>query len=218
MIDLFVQHGSYIGIVLFLILTGCGLPVPEEVPIVMAGVFSAQGTLQPALALGACLFGALVGDCLIYAIGYHFGHNLLKDHPRFARFLRADRESKFEDLITRHGLKVLLVGRFMIGVRSPVYLSAGVLRIPFRRFLLMDIFCVTLVVSAFFGLSFAFGEHILKWIRGAEIGLTVTVLLAVASVVALLYWRRKRQTARSGAAAKTAEHPGVFKPGKRTVA
>lgn len=43
--------GSYLGIVLFLTLTGIGLPVPEEVAIVAAGAEQGRGTplvLRPA--------------------------------------------------------------------------------------------------------------------------------------------------------------------------
>src|SRR5690349_12116149 len=119
MADLFIEHGSYFGIALFLILTGCGLPIPEEVPILAAGVLSSNGKLEPWLAFASCLGGALIGDCVMYSIGHYFGHNLLKDHKWFAKLLSAEREEKFEFLIRRHGLKVLFVARFMVGVRSP---------------------------------------------------------------------------------------------------
>jgi membrane protein DedA with SNARE-associated domain len=183
---------SYLGIILFLVLTGCGLPIPEEVPLVLAGVLSAKGRLDPEWAFSACLFGALVGDCLMYAIGYHFGHNLLREHPKFARFLRADREVQFEQAIERHGFKVMLLSRFMVGVRGPVYLAAGVIRMPFRAFLLYDLICATLVVGTFFGLSYAYGEQIARVLRNAEVTFTLVVLLLVA-LTALWMIRRHRR-------------------------
>src|SRR5262245_43409166 len=131
MLEFLVQHGSYFGIALFLILTGCGLPIPEEVGILTAGVLSSSADMNPWLAFAACLIGALIGDCIMYGIGHHWGHGLLKNHPWFAHLLSADREEKFEFLIRRHGLKVLFAARFMVGVRGPVYLSAGVLRVGF---------------------------------------------------------------------------------------
>ena len=48
------EQGSYLGIVLFLTLTGLGLPVPEEVPIVAAGVASRAEALDWWWALPAC--------------------------------------------------------------------------------------------------------------------------------------------------------------------
>src|SRR5688572_6324451 len=134
MLDFLVHDWSYLGIIAFLILTGCGMPIPEEVPIVLAGVLSSkEDGLDPWMAYAACLTGALVGDAVMYAIGYHWGHGLLKEHPKFAHILHAEREERFERAIQNHGLKVLLVARFLVGVRGPVYLAAGVARISFRR-------------------------------------------------------------------------------------
>ena len=90
MIASFFHPSSYFGIALFLVLTGCGLPLPEEVAIVVAGVLSAQGHLHAGLALLACLIGAIVGDCIMYAIGHRWGHSLLYRHPRIAKLMRAD--------------------------------------------------------------------------------------------------------------------------------
>ena len=48
------SHSHYLGIVLVLVLSGFGLPIPEEVPVVMAGILAAHGTLDPGLAFAAC--------------------------------------------------------------------------------------------------------------------------------------------------------------------
>ncbi|MCA9246052.1 MAG: DedA family protein [Planctomycetales bacterium] len=194
MFDGLLNPGSYLGIIIFLILTGCGLPVPEEVPIIAAGVLSAHDQLNPWLAFVSCVVGALIGDSVMYAIGYHFGHNLLKEHPWFAHILHAEREEKFEEMIRNHGLKVLLLARFMVGVRSPVYLSVGMLRVSFRRFVLTDLVCATAVIGLFFGLSYVYGEHIAYFLR--TFGMTLTVVVVVAGSIAglVVYLRRRRQT------------------------
>jgi membrane protein DedA with SNARE-associated domain len=198
MFDFLVQDWSYLGIICFLVLTGCGLPIPEEVPIVLAGVLSAKPDgLDPYLAYTSCLVGALVGDAVMYGIGYRWGHGLLKDHPKFARFLHAEREERFERAIQNHGLKVLLVARFMVGVRGPVYLAAGVARISFRRFVLMDLLAATLVVSLFFGLSYTFGPHISAAMRRLEITLTVVIVMTLLALAIIIYWRRRRMIAQA---------------------
>lgn len=189
--EFLLENGGYLGIIIFLVLTGCGLPIPEEVPIVLAGIFSAQGRLEPEWAFAACLFGALLGDSVMYAIGYHFGHGLVAAHPKFGKFLGAQREAYFEQAIQRHGFKVMLLARFLVGVRGPVYLAAGVVRMPFRRFLLWDLICATLVVGTFFGLSYSYGEHITRLLRDAEMKLTLIVLAIIG--FAFLWWMRRRR-------------------------
>jgi len=196
MLDFLFVHGSYLGIILFLTLIGCGLPIPEEVPIITAGVLSSSGQLDPRLAFLACLIGAVMGDSVMYAIGHHFGHKLVRIHPRLAQLVHAEEEEKFEYLIKRHGLKVLFVARFLVGVRSPVYLSAGVLRVGYLRFLVMDLLCASVVIGLFFGLSYAYGHHVVQWVRQAELWLTIVVLLAIAIVAGSFYWRGRKRVNR----------------------
>ncbi len=188
--DFLLQFG-YLGIIIFLVLTGCGLPIPEEVAVIFAGVVSSQGHLDPKLAAAACLFGALLGDSLMYAIGYHFGHNLMALHPKLGKFVGAEREEYFEQAILRHGFKVMLLARFMVGVRGPVYLAAGVVRMPFRRFLLWDLICATLVVGTFFSLSYFYGKQITGLVRDAE--LTLTLVVCALGVIAGVWWMRRRR-------------------------
>jgi membrane protein DedA with SNARE-associated domain len=196
--DIPIDHISYLGIIAILVLSGTGLPIPEEVPVVAAGIASSVGTLNPWWAFAACLLGALGGDAVLYAIGYHFGHSLLTRHPRFAHLLHAEREARIEQMIRRHEVKVFFLSRFMVGVRAPVYLAAGVLRIPFHRFLLIDAFCATTVVGLFFGLSYAYGHRLTSFIRQSEIWLTASVAVLVCAAVCVFFWTRRRRT-RSGA-------------------
>lgn len=184
---------SYLGIVVFLVLTGCGLPLPEEVAIILAGVLSAQGHLVPWLAFVACLVGALLGDAIIYWIGFRWGHNLLSYHPRLAKLMGAEREKRFEEAIEEHAFKVMLLSRFLVGVRGPVYLAAGVVRLPFRLFLIYDVICAAIVVGLFFGLAYLFGDPVARWLRDAEWTVTLVVLLIVL-VAGLILYRRHRET------------------------
>ncbi len=197
MFDWLLQSGSYLGIFSFMVLTGCGLPLPEEVAIVYAGVQSAQGDLLTPAAYVACLAGALIGDAAMYGIGRRFGHSLVRRHPRLAKLVHAEREEQFERAILRHGFKVLLLSRFMVGVRGPVYLAAGVVRMPFRRFLLWDLVCATIVVSVFFAVAYYLGEvfdqdAIGGMVRETELAITV-VALATVGIIAFVALRRHRR-------------------------
>ncbi len=191
MSELFLQLWPYLSIVLFMIATGCGLPLPEEVAIVSAGIGSANGTLDPSMALASCLVGGLLGDMAMYGIGYKcFGW--VKHHPRVARLLHVEREKQMEKLIARHGFKFFFVARFMVGVRGPLYIASGMLKIPFRRFIFVDLFCASTVIGLFFGLSYYFGGRIFDSIRTAEWWLT-GILIGVLAVVLLVCFVRYRR-------------------------
>jgi membrane protein DedA with SNARE-associated domain len=194
--EFLLTHGpylSYLVITVVLILSGSGFPIPEEVPIILAGVLSADdGPLNPFIAVACCLFGALVGDCIMYWIGYHFGRGVLCEHRWWARYVTPEREARIEEMFQQHGLKVFFVARFLVLLRTPVYLTSGILRVSFKKFLLIDLVCATAVVGSFFTLAYFFGEGIVKWIRRGEWGLTVGVVIAVACV-AFFLWRRYRR-------------------------
>lgn len=193
-LDWLIQKTSYLGFIAFLALCGLGLPIPEEVALVTAGVFSSNGTLDhPTMAFAACLIGALLGDSIMYAIGRRLGHGYLMKHPRFAWLIDPEREEKFEQIVQRHGFKLLLFTRFLVGVRGPVYFAAGAARVPYWRFLLWDGVAATMVVSIVFGLGYFYGAEITRWVRTFELGATLVVLVVVLALAAVLYTRFHRR-------------------------
>ena len=214
-------HGpllAYFGIALALTLTGCGLPIPEEVFIIIAGVASsgADSTLDPWFALLACVVGAIAGDSVVYGLGRFLGHKFFHKHPIFARILHEDREAQMEEKLRRHGLKVLFVARFLVGVRAPIYLAAGVMRVPFRRFLLFDAFCATAVVSFFFVLSFFFGQTVGEIITTYRVPFTIAVVVIVLGAAAI--WALRRRARKANAEPLTVASPNSSEKKKSNVA
>ncbi|KZS58861.1 hypothetical protein A4G26_01820 [Mycobacterium kansasii] len=85
------------------------------------------------------------------------------------------------------GLKVFLLVRFLLGMRTPLYLAIGALRMDFRRFLVCDVVCATLAVGIFFLLSYLGAGWISGLIHRSE--WAGTVILLVAAAGAGLYYR-----------------------------
>ena len=119
--------------------------------------------------------------------------------------LHAEREAKIEQMIRKHELKVFFLSRFMVGIRAPVYLTAGILRIPFRRFILIDAVCATSVVGLFFGLSYAYGDQVTRLIRRSELGVTLAVVVAVGAVLCFFFWKHWRHKRTALAEAESCE-------------
>lgn len=191
MLGSLLHPSSYLGFFLFIAATGCGMPIPEEAAIVVAGVLCSQDQLYWPIALVTCLAGAVVGDSFMYAIGYRWGHGIFTSHPRFAKLFATENEQQFQRAVEAHALKVMLIARFLVGIRAPVYVMTGVVHLPFRRFLLYDVISASLVVSVVFGLSYYFGEQVTGWVRHAEIKATVVVVLVVIAAIAILYYRHR---------------------------
>src|SRR3954452_14603516 len=179
---------SYLGFFVFIAATGCGLPIPEEAAVVVAGVLSSQDQANVWVAFIACLGGEIVGDTFMYAIGYRSGHRLFTSHPRFAKLLAEENEGEFHHELQRHALKIMLIARFLIGIRAPVYVMTGAVRMPYRRFLVYDVISASVVVGTVFWLSYMFGANVQEWVHHTEFIATLIVLAVVAVVGGVLYY------------------------------
>ena len=108
---------GYLGIALLLVLGGLGLPVPEEAPIILAAVLSQGGKMWWPLALASCFAGVLLGDFVVYFLGFVYGEKVMS-LPLTRKFLSRAREAQIKGYFHRHGFKILILGRFAVGFRT----------------------------------------------------------------------------------------------------
>ena len=134
---------GYLGIALLLVLGGLGLPVPEEAPIVLAAVLSRGGKMWWPLALASCFAGVLLGDFVVYFLGFFYGEKVMS-LPLTRKFLSPAREAQIKGYFHRHGFKILILGRFAVGFRTGAYLTAGILKLPALKLFLTDLFAASL--------------------------------------------------------------------------
>jgi membrane protein DedA with SNARE-associated domain len=93
----------------------------------------------------------------------------------------------------RHGLKFVLMARLVMGLRAAAFLTAGLVRVPFPRFLLVDVAAVLVSVPLAFGLAYAVADSIaVALVRVHEMQLWIggAVLLVAAGWV-FVWWRRR---------------------------
>ncbi len=160
---------------------GLGLPIPEEIPILAAGVLAAEGVVRWWIALPVCLFGVLSGDCVLYWVGRHWGEHILD--WRIVRWvLSREREERLKAAYHRHGVKIVFTARHIVGVRAAAFLTAGIVRLPFGRFLAVFMDQLERLIADI--------HRIERW--GMLVGL---VLLA--GWLAVLAYRRAHRTARA---------------------
>jgi membrane protein DedA with SNARE-associated domain len=173
---------TYPGVFLVLLATGLGVPIPEELPIVIAAMMARWQVMHWAGALGSCLGGVLAGDMLLYVVGRHFGRRILA-WPAARRILAPEREARVMDAYHRHGLKFVVMARLVMGLRAAAFLTAGLVRVPFLRFVLVDVAAVLVSVPLAFGLAYAVADSVAValayvhemqlWVGGAVLGLAV---------------------------------------------
>ena len=183
---------GYVGIALILILGGLGLPVPEEAPIILAAVLSRNGKLHGPLALASCLIGVLLGDLVVYFLGFFYGEKVLS-LPLTRRLLTRQREAQIKGYLHRHGFKILVSGRFVPGFRTAAYLTAGILKLPTLKLLLTDLVAASLTTFLMFALGYAFADQIQSGIREVQQWVTVIVAVGVAIWLLIRYDKARRR-------------------------
>ncbi len=183
---------GYLGIVLLLVLGGLGVPIPEEAPILLSAILSHKGAMAWPLALAACFLGVLLGDFMVYFLGYFYGEKVLS-LPLTRKFLTRAREEQIKGYFHRHGIKILIVGRFAVGFRTAAYLTAGILRLPPLRLLLADLFAASLSTLLMFGLGYWFADRIEQGLRDFKHYLILVVALAVVGWLIYQYYKARKR-------------------------
>ena len=177
---------------MILVLGGLGLPVPEEAPIILAAILSRGGSMWWPLALASCLSGVLLGDFIVYFLGFFYGEKVLS-LPLTRKFLTRPREEQIKGYFHRHGVKILILGRFAVGFRTAAYLTAGILKLPTLKLFVTDLFAASLSTFLMFGLGYAFAHQIQTSFDRVKLWLMGGAALTLASWLLYRYYKARRR-------------------------
>jgi len=147
------------GIFLLLILGTLGLPFPEDTTLILSGFLMAQDIIQSLPALLIIYPTLLMTDFLLYWIGKRYGRRVV-EHKIFHRILSLNRLLKLEEKFQKWGIWVVFFGRPLLGVRAQIFLVAGVMRMPARKFLLADALSALITMAIMIGIGYFGGSQI----------------------------------------------------------
>lgn len=191
----FIERFTYLGILAVLVLGGLGVPIPEEMAIVAAGVLSHEGPARWWLALPLCVVGVLSGDVALYWTGRRWGERVL--NWRAVRWvLTPPREETLKTAYREHAMKTVATARHVPGLRAAAFLTAGIARVPFWKFILADTAAAAVSVPLTFTLAYVFTDQIgaiLADVHRVERWLALAALLALTGglVVHAVRWNRR---------------------------
>ena len=190
------RHYGYLAVGGVLFLEDFGVPLPGETMLIAASLYAGTGALNIWLVALVALIAAVAGDNVGFIIG-HFGGRALID--RFGKyvFLTPDRLDKIEDFFRRRGAAVVVIARFVEGLRQANGLIAGTVGMRWRTFFAANILGATLWVAVWASLGYFAGSHvetISTYFTYVAIGLAVVVVLVIGRHV-VAHRRRQRTTA-----------------------
>ena len=185
------QYG-YWAVAAALLLENAGVPIPGETILLLASflAYSEHRLHLPYIILvGVC--AATIGDNLGFLIGHYGGRPLLTRYGKVL-FIRPETIEQGEKLFARYGAATIFVARFIAGMRVIAGPLAGILRMPWRKFVIFNFLGAVLWVTVISSVGYLFGRH---WDQLVEIVKQVNIafLVIAAVVVAVLWWRYRRK-------------------------
>jgi len=187
-------HGSLALLFALLVAGGLGVPFPEDLVLLTAGVLVHRGVVPLPYALALCMFGVLLGDFLLFNTARRLGPAAL-DRPMFGRLLPPQRRRRIADVLKRHGSLIIFVARHLAGLRAPVFAMAGMHGMSPLRFIVVDALALCISAPLVVGLGYLFSQNIELARRGmasVEHFIVIAAVLILLGYLLVITWRRWR--------------------------
>jgi len=155
-----------------------GTFVLEDAATVLAAVRAEEGGIAIPVALLALYAGIVIGDIGLYGLGA-----LARQVPPVRRWLPDERTRPARDWICKRVFRVVLISRFLPGMRLPTYTACGYFRANIRLFALAAIFATLIWTSLLFGVSLHVGHFLIehfgawRWAGAAGFAIGVVVIM-----------------------------------------
>ncbi|MFI0903069.1 DedA family protein [Streptomyces sioyaensis] len=186
-------------------LESLGIPLPGEIVLVSASILAAtQDHINP-FVLGACAsIGAILGDSVGYLIGRKGGQPLLHwAGRRFPKHFGPDHVAMAEAKFDKWGMWAVFFGRFIALLRIFAGPLAGVLRMPYWKFLIANVLGGIIWAGGTTALIYSVGIVAEPWLkRFSWWGLGAGVLFGIGSFLVM-----KRRAKKAAAAREAKETP-----------
>jgi membrane protein DedA with SNARE-associated domain len=182
LVSSYIEHFTYAGLFVVLLMCGLGLPLPEDVALLAGGYLVHRGITRYPLTLLVSLVGVVAGDNSLFFLGRRFGTGLV----RYFGISRPDSQLQIERIrgfMDRHGHRAIFYARFLAGLRALIYLTAGSFGVSPSRFLIYDFAGAVISVPVVVSIGYVFGgelEAVIHYLGGFERVVWIVVLLSLA--------------------------------------
>lgn len=181
-------------------------PLPWVGPIISSEVEAPPPVPPPVrllweIMLPVLILGVVISDGLLYGMGRFWGPRLLET-PWMKRLIPPKRYQRIEENFHKYGVLVLLFARFLPTIRSPIFIIAGIMRLPFKRFVIADGLYAIPGVSLLFFLAFWFGDTfrnlVFSFERRVSSAKPILILVALAAATVYLIYHFFRHPVATG--------------------
>ena len=163
-----------------------GTLVSEDLACITAGLLVQRGQIGASSAVAACALGIFAGDVGLWGTGRMFGRAAL-EWSWIARRFESDRFHEFRSWLDRHAGWAIVASRFLPGSRLPLYVIAGLVRLPGAVFASWALVGTLLWTPVLVLLTATLGDVFTAWISPMVGSIWATHAVAAAVMVSLVY-------------------------------
>lgn len=190
-LPMIVSFGGWLYLILFaVVFFETGLMVLSLLPgdslLFTAGALAALGSLELAWLLALALVATVLADSVNYAIGDRAGRRLLLGRLPFTQPHQLEKTERF---FAERGRLAIVLARFIPWIRSFTPFVAGVVQVPYYRFLFYNLLGAAVWVSFFALAGYFFGN--VPFVRDNMVLVLVGVLI-LSSMPAVVEVARSR--------------------------
>jgi len=192
MIENFLPYeGFVLYLLIFLALMGgaIGLPIPEDVPLIAAGILIQLEQAKPELIVPICYFGILLGDLMIFFIGRKLGPTLFSK-KWFRKRLPPHRLRKFRIGLEKRSLATIFLARHLFYLRTVTFLTCGAVKMKLSRFLIADAIAALISVPIMVSIGYYAAGHYEQVKRNFHQA-TLFILLALVIFIVVYFYRKR---------------------------
>jgi membrane protein DedA with SNARE-associated domain len=189
-------YTAYSAIVGLLLVCGLGVPLPEDITLIGAGMLASLGSINFPGAVVAGFFGVMAGDAFLYTVGRVYGRKAF-GLPVIRSIMTPRRIALAERKIIRNSHFICFIARFLPGLRSPVFLMSGIMGVRPLIFYTLDGMAALISVPFWVYVGFWLGENIDTAFKVAErIQFSIAAIVVVAIGI-YIFQRRYRKGRRA---------------------
>jgi membrane protein DedA with SNARE-associated domain len=209
-----VEHYGYWAIALLLLLENIGIPViPGELAMITGAIFAGTGRAGlnvvgvGIVAVTAAIIGAEIG----YLVGRFAGRELILRYGRYV-FIKPHHLERAEAIVDRYGGIVVVIARFIVGLREANGIIAGISQMRVATFTFFNVIGAFAWVATWVTLGYAAGDHIDTIYTDVNRYALYLLLTLVVALVSYVGWRLVRRRLQADENPEAPEPPSTQKP------
>ncbi len=185
----YLEHFTYAAAFVLLLAAGVGVPIPEDIPILLSGYLSHRTVMRLDVALPVCFAGVILGDACLFLLARR-GARSVRRHRRLGTLLTSERLARARELVTRYGVGAIVVARHIAGLRVAVFAAAAAAGMSFRRFLLWDAVSALASVPLMLMLGYIFADRLELLTRHIhQLEHWAFAIAILVAILALVHWQ-----------------------------